>query len=146
MSDLPDGWVKKMSKTHGKEYYYNAEVGHHNFQKKEKKLVDHVFSNFVLTIRFRREVSESLNQFESTAATLTVQSHFHPSQTQESTWEHPGPGSRTNKVRASHLLVKHRDSRRPSSWKEVNITRSRDEALEILDGECSNRVFQNYNH
>lgn len=23
------------------------------------------------------------------------------------------------KVRASHLLVKHRDSRRPSSWKEV---------------------------
>lgn len=28
-------------------------------------------------------------------------------------------------VRASHLLVKHRDSRRPSSWKEANITRSK---------------------
>lgn len=27
-------------------------------------------------------------------------------------------------VRASHLLVKHRDSRRPSSWKEPNITRT----------------------
>ena len=26
-------------------------------------------------------------------------------------------------VRASHLLVKHRDSRRPSSWKEVRLTR-----------------------
>jgi peptidyl-prolyl cis-trans isomerase NIMA-interacting 1 len=24
-------------------------------------------------------------------------------------------------VRASHLLVKHRDSRRPSSWKEVSL-------------------------
>ena len=37
MSDLPDGWVKKMSKTHGKEYYYNAEVGHYDF---------HTFSSF----------------------------------------------------------------------------------------------------
>ena len=26
MSELPPGWAKKMSKTHGKEYYYNAEV------------------------------------------------------------------------------------------------------------------------
>lgn len=35
-------------------------------------------------------------------------------------------------VRASHLLVKHRDSRRPSSWKERVITRSREEALEMI--------------
>ncbi|XP_063687654.1 uncharacterized protein LOC134820923 [Bolinopsis microptera] len=79
MSDLPEGWVKKMSKTHGKEYYYNME-------------------------------------------------------TQESTWEHPEPAPRADKVRASHLLVKHKDSRRPSSWKEDNITRTKEEALEILDG------------
>ncbi|GAA6013235.1 hypothetical protein JCM11491_006323 [Sporobolomyces phaffii] len=38
----------------------------------------------------------------------------------------------TNKVRASHLLVKHSGSRRPSSWKEANITRSKEEAVEIL--------------
>jgi NIMA-interacting peptidyl-prolyl cis-trans isomerase 1 len=25
----------------------------------------------------------------------------------------------TGKIRASHLLVKHKDSRRPSSWREV---------------------------
>ena len=37
-------------------------------------------------------------------------------------------------VRASHLLVKHRDSRRPSSWKEENITRTKEEALELLAG------------
>ena len=36
------------------------------------------------------------------------------------------------KIRAAHLLVKHRDSRRPSSWKEQNITRSKEEAIEIL--------------
>lgn len=30
-----------------------------------------------------------------------------------------GGGGKPGQVRASHLLVKHRDSRRPSSWKEV---------------------------
>lgn len=28
-------------------------------------------------------------------------------------------------VRASHILVKHKDSRRPSSWKEPTVTRSK---------------------
>jgi len=43
-------------------------------------------------------------------------------------------GNEPEKVRASHLLVKHRGSRRPSSWKEQNITRSKEEAIEILKG------------
>ena len=38
------------------------------------------------------------------------------------------------KIRAAHLLVKHRDSRRPSSWREPNITRSLEEAKEIIRG------------
>lgn len=38
------------------------------------------------------------------------------------------------KIRAAHLLVKHRDSRRPSSWRETNITRSKEEAMEMLRG------------
>ncbi|KAA8491136.1 Peptidyl-prolyl cis-trans isomerase NIMA-interacting 1 [Porphyridium purpureum] len=37
-------------------------------------------------------------------------------------------------VEASHLLVKHRGSRRPASWKNDNITISREEALAILKG------------
>lgn len=32
-------------------------------------------------------------------------------------------------VRASHLLVKHKDVRRPSSWKEPQVTRTKEEAL-----------------
>ena len=59
-------------------------------------------------------------------------------------------GGKPGEVRASHLLVKHNASRRPSSWKEVglhlcflerypyrqqaNITRSKDEAIAILHG------------
>jgi NIMA-interacting peptidyl-prolyl cis-trans isomerase 1 len=38
------------------------------------------------------------------------------------------------KIRCSHLLIKHRDSRRPSSWREAQITRSKEEAIEILRG------------
>ncbi|ORY15205.1 hypothetical protein BCR34DRAFT_559292 [Clohesyomyces aquaticus] len=36
------------------------------------------------------------------------------------------------KIRAAHLLVKHRDSRRPASWREAKITRSSAEAMEII--------------
>ncbi|KAJ7574436.1 rotamase-domain-containing protein [Mycena floridula] len=43
-------------------------------------------------------------------------------------------GTLPGKVRASHLLVKHASSRRPASWKEANITRSKEEAIAILNG------------
>ncbi|KAH3731681.1 peptidyl-prolyl cis-trans isomerase NIMA-interacting 1 [Pelomyxa schiedti] len=38
------------------------------------------------------------------------------------------------KVRCKHILVKHKDSSRPSSWREAAITRTKDEALKkIID-------------
>ncbi|KAE9555741.1 hypothetical protein FO519_001093 [Halicephalobus sp. NKZ332] len=40
----------------------------------------------------------------------------------------------SDKIRCLHLLVKHAGSRRPSSWREENITRSESEAVEILKG------------
>lgn len=49
--------------------------------------------------------------------------------TKESQWERPESAA---KVCCSHILVKHAGSRRPSSWREENITRSKEEALEIL--------------
>jgi peptidyl-prolyl cis-trans isomerase NIMA-interacting 1 len=39
-----------------------------------------------------------------------------------------------DKIRAAHLLIKHQDSRRPSSWRESTITRSKEEARKILEG------------
>jgi NIMA-interacting peptidyl-prolyl cis-trans isomerase 1 len=60
--------------------------------------------------------------------------------TKESQWHlptraaEPVPASGPATIKASHLLVKHRDSRRPSSWREENITRSKEEALDILNG------------
>jgi len=40
-------------------------------------------------------------------------------------------------VQCSHILVKHRESRRPSSWREESITRNKDEALKQLEGSVS---------
>ncbi|KAI0082119.1 rotamase-domain-containing protein [Panus rudis PR-1116 ss-1] len=81
--------------------------------------------------------------------------YYYNTQTGASTWDPPAelspdeinalPGAhllssgghqdgRPAQVRASHLLVKHKDSRRPSSWKEQTITRTKEEAIEILKG------------
>ncbi|XP_018655605.1 putative rotamase [Schistosoma mansoni] len=60
--------------------------------------------------------------------------------TNESQWEFPQHPviSSTNKVQCLHLLVKHNESRRPSSWKQQNITRSKDEALNLIkSNDCS---------
>lgn len=60
--------------------------------------------------------------------------------TKESQWELPteaaeeGVSNGPSQVQAAHLLVKHKDSRRASSWREENITRTKDEAHEILSG------------
>jgi len=41
-------------------------------------------------------------------------------------------GDSEEKVSCRHILVKHKDSRRPHSWKSENITRTKEEALEII--------------
>ena len=56
--------------------------------------------------------------------------YYYNSKTKESVWERPDD----TKVQALHILVKHKDSRRPSSWKESNITRTKEEAQSILEG------------
>ncbi|KAI0297621.1 rotamase-domain-containing protein [Multifurca ochricompacta] len=73
--------------------------------------------------------------------------YFYNTETQKSTWKPPDglteeqikalPGASLldpKEVRASHILVKHSGSRRPSSWKEHHITRSKEEAIAILQG------------
>ncbi|CAH2224623.1 jg22253, partial [Pararge aegeria aegeria] len=69
--------------------------------------------------------------------------YFLNKHTKKSQWDKPtGPAplfedydSRSPaSVQCSHLLIKHADSRRPSSWREANITRTKEEALEMLTG------------
>lgn len=43
-------------------------------------------------------------------------------------------GGSAGKIRCAHLLVKHKDSRRPASWREPKITRDKQEAEELIRG------------
>lgn len=54
--------------------------------------------------------------------------------TKESQWDEPTEPAeqKSNKVTCSHLLVKHKHSRRPQNWKGEEITRTKEEALELL--------------
>ncbi|XP_035213142.1 putative peptidyl-prolyl cis-trans isomerase dodo [Stegodyphus dumicola] len=83
--------------------------------------------------------------WEKRMSRSTGQAYYLNIYTKESQWDRPtkpaepgsgggGGGNSVDQVRCSHLLVKHRDSRRPSSWREDSITRTKEEALEIIEG------------
>jgi len=58
--------------------------------------------------------------------------------TNKSQWDRPTKAAKkpsaTEQVQCSHLLVKHEGSRNPKSWRNANITISKQEALEQLKG------------
>jgi len=102
--------------------------------------------------------SDNNQMWEVRLSTSRGVPYFFNSESQQSSWEPPAEltpeqikqlpgaaeylervtkvsgGERPSRVKASHLLVKHRGSRRPASWKESNITRSKEEAIAILRG------------
>ena len=89
---------------------------------------------------FRRQARKELKMsalphgWEEKTSKSTGKTYYFNRERNASQWERPTEAS-SDQVRASHLLVKHRDSRRPSSWKEENITRSKQDALSIIEGD-----------
>lgn len=71
--------------------------------------------------------------WEQKTSRSTGKTYYYNTKTGESQWDPPKDSSFVQEqVRASHILVKHRDSRRPSSWRQENITRTKEEAIEML--------------
>ncbi|CAB0035395.1 unnamed protein product [Trichogramma brassicae] len=82
--------------------------------------------------------------WEKRLSRSTGQHYYLNIYTKASQWEKPdkpadsagaGNGKATeepDEVQCYHLLVKHSGSRRPSSWREQTITRSKSEALELV--------------
>ncbi|XP_013189176.1 putative peptidyl-prolyl cis-trans isomerase dodo [Amyelois transitella] len=81
--------------------------------------------------------------WEARKSRTTGMTYYLNKHTRKSQWDKPdGPASLDededdtslpDEVCCSHLLVKHAGSRRPSSWREKNITRNKEEAFEILN-------------
>lgn len=104
------------------------------------KYVKEVFG-FVLSLTFKLhfifiiKFSNNKENFNNLYC-LIGKEYYLNQHTKESQWDRPtAPAEKAAMVQCSHLLVKHRDSRRPSSWREENITRSKEEAIKILKGE-----------
>ncbi|XP_065160446.1 putative peptidyl-prolyl cis-trans isomerase dodo [Atheta coriaria] len=74
--------------------------------------------------------------WEKRLSRSTGQHYYLNIYSKESQWDPPDkpaePNTGPERVQASHLLVKHKDSRRPSSWREENITRSKEEAHDMI--------------
>ncbi|XP_058793624.1 peptidyl-prolyl cis-trans isomerase NIMA-interacting 1-like [Phymastichus coffea] len=73
--------------------------------------------------------------WEKRLSRSTGQHYYLNVYTKESQWDRPEKAAEppsTEEVQCSHILVKHSGSRRPSSWREQNITRSKAEALELV--------------
>jgi len=72
--------------------------------------------------------------------------YFHDPDLKVSKWEPPARSDAkklrayvtakfyAGKISAAHLLVKHKDSRNPHSWREKDVTRTKEEARSILEG------------
>ncbi|OQD67334.1 hypothetical protein PENDEC_c039G00350 [Penicillium decumbens] len=74
------------------------------------------------------------SRWEPPADTDTEALKAYMAQHHTATSRSEGADQGEGKIRCSHLLVKHRESRRPSSWRENTITRTKEEAIEILKG------------
>ncbi|KAI1309362.1 putative peptidyl-prolyl cis-trans isomerase dodo [Halotydeus destructor] len=75
--------------------------------------------------------------WEKRVSRSTGQSYYLNIHTKESQWDTPTTEASTKdseKIRCSHLLVKHRGSRRASSWRQENIERSLEEAKDLVAG------------
>lgn len=107
MSDagLPAGWEVRHSSSKNLPYYFNA--------------------------------SQQVSRWEPPAGTDTEKLKVYMARNHSASEIKPelsAVNGTEGKIRAAHLLVKHKDSRRPSSWREAEITRTKDEAMTIIQG------------
>lgn len=72
--------------------------------------------------------------WEERVSRSTGKTYYRHAATGESRWDRPTDGPQADRVRASHILVKHKDSRRPSSWRQPEISITKEEAIEQLKG------------
>ncbi|RZF32376.1 hypothetical protein LSTR_LSTR001840 [Laodelphax striatellus] len=75
--------------------------------------------------------------WEKRLSRSTGQHYYLNVYTKDSQWDRPDKPAEPEtscpgQVQCSHLLVKHEESRRPSSWREDKITRTKDEALDLI--------------
>eukprot|EP00980_Cylindrotheca_fusiformis_P003662 scaffold818_cov136-Cylindrotheca_fusiformis.AAC.28 len=127
---LPQGWVLKESRSNpGCHYYYHMDMGISSWQ--PPMLEDEPVPMDKATTSENGTVNQqSRSKPEETKQQEMDTSEERPSKRPKSQSSSSGP----KEVRALHILKKHKDSRRPSSWRQAKITQSKEDATEELLG------------
>jgi len=110
---LPEGWVKRLSKSKNRPYYYNTKTRESLWERPSEDTSDRSKKHPNPTANH----SSSSNNKKPKPSTDVAEKE---------------KSKELSKVRASHILVKHTESRRPSSWRQDTITRTKDEAWELI--------------
>jgi len=116
MSDqtLPPDWVERHSKSKNRPYYFNPTTGESVWEKPEP------------STNGKSSATSEVDSHKRKHETISLHSQSKAKDRKESI------SKNEQRVKVSHILVKHNESRRPSSWKEDKITRTRNEALELI--------------
>jgi len=156
---LPDGWIMHKSKSQpGYAYYFNQFTGECQWDvpfvyQLEQGLMETLASltqqgtvgvesdGQDLTNNNNIEAKENNNNDKVTNNNVDDASNEHRHSKKRSSSHHHEKSHHTtkkskstpDKVRVLHILKKHRDSRRPSSWRQAKITISKEKAISELE-------------
>ncbi|CAO3563521.1 unnamed protein product [Mortierella alpina] len=107
--NLPNDWELRWSRSRNLPYFYNRG-----------------------TAESRWQAPDGIDPSVMIAFQRDYETRHLQQQDEQSGGRSAGSDQAKKKVRVTHLLVKHTESRRPSSWREATITRTKDEALQRL--------------
>jgi len=132
---LPPGWILRHSRSQpGTVYFYNQETGESSWEQPAAVVVaeETVITSESQDNAARQEttaIPEQQHQPEDTSPSSKKRS---ADKEKESSRSKRSKTSMPEEVRVLHILKKHKDSRRPSSWRQAKITSTKEEAKQEL--------------
>ncbi|KAI2495719.1 PPIC-type PPIASE domain [Fragilaria crotonensis] len=137
---LPNGWIVRSSRSQpGYFFYYNQETGEARWEKPvQAKAMDVAPSRAsapdTSPNHAERPTPKAVPLTSTSATKREAPEAVSTSATEPDAKKSKRSAAEPKEVRVLHILKKHKGSRRPSSWRNPNITSTLEEAREELQG------------
>lgn len=134
---LPSGWIVRSSRSQpGFFFYFHQETGEARWEKPVRAKASDVASPRAAGAEVQSNLQERPPPKvpSSAAPTAKRSSAQHQADPEPDSKKAKRSSAEAKEVRVLHILKKHKGSRRPSSWRNPNITSTLDEAREELQG------------
>lgn len=129
---LATGWILRNSRSQpGTVYFYNQETGESSWEQPAVLLnaVQESLEKTTTSESQQKQQQESETKQETVQEKEVASVKKRPAEPAKSSTSHTKRSKTTPKeVRVLHILKKHKDSRRPASWRNANITCTQEEA------------------